>query len=126
MGSSPRIAVHYSMLQVSRLDEWLSDAQRADLLAFQALAEARLEPATVYTTWVEQHSYSSHTAVCILHQNGPRPSLPRRPWCCPHRPKARPCCDCLLPGPAAFVSGLHKLVHELGRHENVSLLSTVQ
>ena len=52
---------------MSRLDEWLSDAQRADLLAFQALAEARLEPATVYTTWVEQHSYSSHTAVCALH-----------------------------------------------------------
>ena len=50
-------------LQVSTLDSWLSDAQGADLLAFQALVEARLEPATVYTTWVEQHSYSSHTAV---------------------------------------------------------------
>jgi len=65
-------AFHF-MLQVSRLDEWLSDTQRADLLAFQALAEARLEPATVYTTWVEQHSYSSHTAVCFLHQMDPVP-----------------------------------------------------
>ena len=50
--------------QVAGLDSWLSDAQRADLLAFAALAEACLEPATLYTTWVEQHSYSSHTAVC--------------------------------------------------------------
>ena len=49
--------------QAPHLDSWLNEWQRADLLAFTALVEAYLEPATVYTTWVEQHSYASHTAV---------------------------------------------------------------
>ncbi len=49
--------------QVPHLDSWMNEWQRADLLAFTALVELYLEPATVYTTWVEQHSYASHTAV---------------------------------------------------------------
>lgn len=35
--------------------------QRADLMAFTALVEAKLEPATAFTTWCEKQSYSSHT-----------------------------------------------------------------
>lgn len=35
--------------------------QRADVLAFTALAEAGLEPATAFTTWCEKQSYALHT-----------------------------------------------------------------
>ena len=35
--------------------------QRAELLAFTALVEAKLEPATTYTTWCEGESYRRHT-----------------------------------------------------------------
>ena len=35
--------------------------QRADLMAFTALVEATLEPATAFTTWCEKQSYSLHT-----------------------------------------------------------------
>ena len=45
------------------LDADLSDGQRAELLAFTALAEGQLEAATVYTTWVEPHSFSEYTRV---------------------------------------------------------------
>ena len=35
--------------------------QKADVLAFTALVERKLEPATAYTTWCEKQSYASHT-----------------------------------------------------------------
>lgn len=35
--------------------------QQAELLAFAALVEAKLEPATLYTTWCEAESYNRHT-----------------------------------------------------------------
>lgn len=35
--------------------------QKADMLAFTALVERKLEPATAYTTWCEKQSYASHT-----------------------------------------------------------------
>lgn len=31
------------------------------MLAFTALVERKLEPATAYTTWCEKHSFYSHT-----------------------------------------------------------------
>ena len=49
--------------QVRDLDADLSDGQRAELLAFTALAEGHLEAATVYTTWAEPHSFSEYTRV---------------------------------------------------------------
>ena len=45
------------------LDADLSDGQRAELLAFTALAEGQLEAATVYTTWAEPHSFNQYTRV---------------------------------------------------------------
>ena len=45
------------------LDADLSDSQRAELLAFTALAEGQLEAATVYTTWAEPRSFSEYTRV---------------------------------------------------------------
>ena len=45
------------------LDADLSDSQRSELLAFSALAEGKLEAGTVYSTWVEQHSFSNFTQV---------------------------------------------------------------
>ncbi len=35
--------------------------QKADVLAFTALVEGKLEPTTAYTTWCEKQSYASHT-----------------------------------------------------------------
>ena len=35
--------------------------QKADMLAFSALVETKLEQATAYTTWCEKQSYASHT-----------------------------------------------------------------
>ena len=35
--------------------------QKADVLAFTALVERRLEPATAYTMWCEKQSYTAHT-----------------------------------------------------------------
>ena len=35
--------------------------QRAEQLAFLALIEAKLEPASTYTTWCEGESYGRHT-----------------------------------------------------------------
>ena len=53
----------YNLWQVRDLDAELSDAQRAEALAFAALAAGPLEAATVFTTWAEPHSYSAHTRV---------------------------------------------------------------
>ena len=39
----------------------VATAQKAELLAFMALIDAKLEPATAYTTWCERESYSRHT-----------------------------------------------------------------
>ena len=38
---------------------WCS--QKAEALAFGALIESKLEPATAYTTWCEWESYTRHT-----------------------------------------------------------------
>ena len=35
--------------------------QKADLMAFTALARSCLEPATAFTMWCEKQSYSQHT-----------------------------------------------------------------
>lgn len=40
-----------------------AQGRRAEVLTWTALAEARLEPATVYTTWCEDRSYGSCTRV---------------------------------------------------------------
>ena len=45
------------------LDASLTPEQRAQLLAYTALIQAKLEPASVYTTWCERESYSLHTQV---------------------------------------------------------------
>ena len=46
------------------LDERLSATQRAESLAFAALTQNRLEPATTYTNWCEAESFSKHMRVC--------------------------------------------------------------
>lgn len=43
------------------LDVHLDHSQRALCLAFSALIELKLSPATLYATWCEPESYSSHT-----------------------------------------------------------------
>ena len=55
--------------QIRDLDAELSNSQRSELLAFSALVETRLEAATVYTTWVEPHSFSTFTRVCTHNQD---------------------------------------------------------
>ena len=45
------------------IDAALTATQRAEVLAFSAAIESKLEPATVYTSWVEYESYASHTRV---------------------------------------------------------------
>lgn len=40
-----------------------AQGRRAEVLTWTALAEARLEPATVYTAWCEERSYDSSTRV---------------------------------------------------------------
>ena len=46
---------------MSQSSEWFSVVQKADMLAFSALVETKLEKATAYTTWCEKQSYASHT-----------------------------------------------------------------
>ena len=46
------------------LDKRLSATQRAESLAFAALIQNRLEPATTYTNWCEWESFSKHMRVC--------------------------------------------------------------
>lgn len=53
-----------SACQVRDLDAALSGPQRAEVLAFTQLAAARLEAATLVTTWLEGHSYDTYTRVC--------------------------------------------------------------
>lgn len=45
------------------LDAKLDAQQRAQIIAFSALVERCLEPATLYTTWCESESFSKHTRV---------------------------------------------------------------
>ena len=45
------------------LDSRLSEAQRAQCLAFAALMQCRLEPASLYTTWCEWESFSKYVRV---------------------------------------------------------------
>ncbi|GBF92589.1 metaxin [Raphidocelis subcapitata] len=40
------------------LDAWLSPAQRAEVAAFSLLVEARLEPATLWTAWLERRGFN--------------------------------------------------------------------
>ena len=46
------------------LDKRLSATQRAESLAFAALIQNRLEPATTYSNWCEWESFSKHMRVC--------------------------------------------------------------
>mmetsp|Transcript_15986 Transcript_15986/g.48012 ORF Transcript_15986/g.48012 Transcript_15986/m.48012 type:complete len:322 (-) Transcript_15986:170-1135(-) len=64
---------------VRYLDEALPTARRADVLRWTALAEARLEPATVYTTWCDDNSYRSATQV-IYGAGLPFPLNKWLPW----------------------------------------------
>lgn len=50
------------------LDVHLDHSQRALCLAFSALIELKLSPATLYATWCEPESYSSHTRVGLTSQ----------------------------------------------------------
>ena len=63
-----------------QLDRAGAQGRRAEVLTWTALAEARLEPATVYTAWCEDRSYDSCTRV--------RPSPLRH--CSPRRAAAHP------------------------------------
>jgi Outer mitochondrial membrane transport complex protein len=45
------------------LDAALTPAQRAELVAFHSLLTEKLEPATVFTTWCEDHSFKQFTSV---------------------------------------------------------------
>ncbi|KAK9905474.1 hypothetical protein WJX75_000427 [Coccomyxa subellipsoidea] len=61
--ASARAIISYLQSHGSDLDAHLTTAQKAELLAFTALVEAKLEPATQYTTWCEAESYNRHTRV---------------------------------------------------------------
>jgi hypothetical protein len=54
--------------QMVDLDRHLSVSQRAEATAFTALVEAKLQPAIVYTTWVEADAFSQHT--CAAYGGG--------------------------------------------------------
>lgn len=47
----------------SDIDAGLPDEQRAELLAFTALCQTQLEPATLFTTWCEPESFNKYTQV---------------------------------------------------------------
>ena len=49
------------LLQVVDLDRGLTASQKAEAAAFAALVEAKLQPALVYTTWVEGDAFAQHT-----------------------------------------------------------------
>ncbi|CAL8472174.1 g11716 [Coccomyxa elongata] len=59
--ASARAIISYLRSHGSDLDAHLTTVQQAELLAFAALVEAKLEPATLYTTWCEAESYNRHT-----------------------------------------------------------------
>jgi hypothetical protein len=45
------------------LDGWLAAPQRAELLAFATLLQAKLDVATHYTTWIESRGYGEFRKV---------------------------------------------------------------
>ncbi|KAK9824042.1 hypothetical protein WJX72_007256 [[Myrmecia] bisecta] len=53
--------VHQLQERLTDLDTRLSAAQRAELLAFTALIQQKLQLATVYTTWCETQSFTQYT-----------------------------------------------------------------
>ena len=57
------------------LDQRLTSHERAQVVAFAALIQQQLEPATLYTTWAEKESYWKHTRVSahLLHAHVKKP-----------------------------------------------------
>jgi hypothetical protein len=53
------------------LDGWLAAPQRAELLAFATLLQAKLDVATHYTTWIEKRGYGEFRKVRPRHCPGP-------------------------------------------------------
>lgn len=45
------------------LDAWLAPPQRAELLAFATLLQAKLDTATHYTTWIEKRGFGEFRKV---------------------------------------------------------------
>ncbi len=60
---SARVIIKHLQGQTQDLDAELSVSDRADLTAFQTLIQTALEPATLYTLWVEAESFNKHTQV---------------------------------------------------------------
>ncbi|KAF8054985.1 MTX1 [Scenedesmus sp. PABB004] len=57
LGAARAIIALLARTGLADLDAWLSPAQRAELLAFTALLQAKLDPATHYTTWLERRGF---------------------------------------------------------------------
>lgn len=60
---SARVIIDHLKQHVKDLDGHLSQSDRADLTAFCTLVQTCLEPASLYTMWLEAESYSTHTQV---------------------------------------------------------------
>lgn len=60
---SARSCIQHLQSNFRDLDRDLSSSEKADLTAFSSLAQNTLEPATLYTTWCENVSFSNHTQV---------------------------------------------------------------
>jgi hypothetical protein len=61
--ASAREAIAFAKRSIKDLDASLSQAQKAELVAFTALIEHKLDVAVEYNIWWEKHGYSEYAKV---------------------------------------------------------------